>query len=440
MSDMNKEELAQSEFNNRGRKQLLRAGKNINIKPLRMNTETVPAVKEVVKDTVIQDDTAFVQDREEVKKKMNDEAVQKGWNTGANSMESRPSVSPQAVKGTTITRKTMDQYLQRGSSLNRRFRRETHQAWDEETNPVSFVNWLLSIKPTISSRTWRVYRQAAYYVIEGSPSDHRDAALAILDNDVINISRVPKTKKEATEKNRRTSALREKRFPMEDWNQLMSYLTNFSRSNLAPILKDWLRAGLLTGLRPNEWKMTSIDRVEKDGNTRLYLYVLSCKNTNGRTTGAIRTLDITAFNDSEISIIQRMSDIGRHWQEEGKFTTMQGQCSTLMYNVTTKIWPRRKYSYSLYSTRHQFIANLKTCMEPAEIAAIVGHGSTATAESHYGKRRSGWSEKFIPSIPRAVPEELNMVRDQMKHFYDRVNLEIEAGIRKEKDIPDFPVS
>jgi hypothetical protein len=37
---------------------------------------------------------------------------------------------------------------------------------------------------------------------------------------------------------------------------------------------------------------------------------------------------------------------------------------------------------------NQAIANWKSMLEPAHIAAIVGHGVTATASEHYGKRRS----------------------------------------------------
>ena len=433
---MNKEELAQAEFNrSRLTSGLLKYKKNP-----KFSFEDKKSIKNNFLDSEEeQKEDNFENDRLKKKEELKVESIHKNLNVDAGSIPSRPSVSPDVHKATTISKKTMDQYLNRGISLHKRYKRETREPFDVETNPVNFVTWLLSMKPTLKSTTWRVYRQSSYYFVEGSPSENREEALLMLDNDIIDVSRTPQPTHKEKNLARRTSSSREKRFTLEDWNTIMTYLTNFSRSQLAPILKDWLRAGLYTGLRPNEWKMARIEHYDNNKIKKTYLYVLSCKSSNDRTTGAVRTLDITDFNDMEYSTVKRMVELGNHWQEMGIYSKMQGQCSNLMYKITQNIWPRRKYSYSLYSARHQFIANLKTCMRPDEIAAIVGHGSTATAESHYGKRRSGWSDKNIPTIPSPVPEELSVVRDQMKHYYDRIKLEVKAGIRNKKNVPDFPV-
>jgi len=51
---------------------------------------------------------------------------------------------------------------------------------------------------------------------------------------------------------------------------------------------------------------------------------------------------------------------------------------------------RSQSSVTLYSFRHQFIANAKqTFDDPVITAAVVGHYSTKTANEHYGKRRHG---------------------------------------------------
>src|SRR3546814_3593759 len=48
-----------------------------------------------------------------------------------------------------------------------------------------------------------------------------------------------------------------------------------------------------------------------------------------------------------------------------------------------KTWP------TLYSLRHQLLADAKRTLTQPEVAAIAGHASDATAGQHYGRRRSG---------------------------------------------------
>lgn len=377
-------------------------------------------------------------------------ARERGIPSEAGSAQSKESVSEQARKGTTVSQATLDAYLRRGQLLFNRYRREVGiDVGAEEISPVEFVNWLISLKPRLKSATWRMYRQCAYHYVVGFPHYDVAKAIGLLDTDVIDRSRAPRDEEMTAltggdgKKVRRTSALKEKRFPLEDYDRVQTFLTTFSRSKLAPVLSDWLRAALLVGLRPIEWRTTELE-VRDDPlaayGRRAYLYVLSAKATNGRGTGVVRTLDLTAFPDAELECVRRMVNRGRLWFEDGRYADMQGQCSTLLYAATSKIWPTgRRYAYSLYSTRHQFIANMKVVLTPTEIAAIVGHGVTATASEHYGKRRSSWPPEAIPAPPRPVPEELSVVRDRIRLYQRRFELEIKAGLRRAGDVPDFPL-
>ncbi len=129
----------------------------------------------------------------------------------------------------------------------------------------------------------------------------------------------------------------------------------------------------------------------------------------------------------------------REWLEGRRYPETQGQCSGILYNAVEKLWPTRRNHYTLYSCRHQAVANFKAVLQPAEIAAILGHGITSTAETHYGKKRSSWPIERIPAPPRSVPEELAVVRDRIRMFERRLELEVKAGLRKANDIPDFPL-
>lgn len=381
------------------------------------------------------------------KGKLEIRAVADGTVPGSGSQPSR-----RAGAERTVSQATLDQYLRRGQLLFDRYRRELDiRASAEETNPVEFTNWLLSLKPALKSSTWRTYRQAAFHWLEGFPGYETDRALELLEADVIDRSRpeAPRAKPASDEdeeegggKTRRTSALKEKRFPIEDYERVATYLRAFSRSKLAPILVDWLEAGLKTGLRPAEWRATDLE-IREDATAaygrRAYLYVVNAKATNGRGTGVSRTLDLSAFLDSDLQLVRRVVERSRRWIEDNRFGDMQDQCSALLYSATSKIWPHRRYAYSLYSTRHQFIANAKTVLTPEEIAAIVGHGVTATASTHYGKRRSAWPPERIPAPPRAVPEELSIIRQRMRLWENRIGLQQKAGIRRQGDDPEYPL-
>lgn len=63
---------------------------------------------------------------------------------------------------------------------------------------------------------------------------------------------------------------------------------------------------------------------------------------------------------------------------------------------------------TLYSTRHQCIANAKASkVNIFEIAAFFGHSSTDTSSRHYGKAWSGWSSFVVKPDPRCILEVSN---------------------------------
>lgn len=382
--------------------------------------------------------------RRAAKERLRGRAKEAGVDPAAGSQPSRVSASPSARAGTTVSQATLDQYLRRGQLLFERYRKELDiQAAAEEVSPVEYVNWALSLKPGLKSSTWRMYRQCLMHFLEGFPSHETARAIGLLEADAVDRSRPEAPPPPKGEKvDRRSSALKEKRFPAEDYERVVTYLRTFNRSRLAPVLADWLRAGILTGLRPAEWQATDLE-VREDATAaygrRAYLYVLSAKATNGRGTGVVRTLDLSAFTEPDLDVVRRMVGRAREWLEGRRYAETQGQCSGVLYSAVEKIWPRKRQHYTLYSCRHQAISNWKAILEPAEIAAIVGHGVTATASEHYGKKRSSWAVSQIPAPPRPVPEELAVVKDRIRLFERRLQLEVQAGLRKPNDIPEFPL-
>ena len=316
--------------------------------------------------------------------------------------DARPSLKR---RDRTINSGTIEQYFRRGELLTAKYRRENRLNDWQDFCPSDVANWLISQKPNLKSATWRFYRTALSYFLSGLPGQRATAAVALLEADAA------AALLGARQEGKRTSSLKQKSIPIEHYKRLTAYLSK-SRSSYASVALTWLRAGLLTALRPAEWRATEC-AVDAESGRRL-LRVLNAKATNGRGTGLLRTIDISNFPDDAIQIVQKMSALGAEWERAGIFPQMQEQCAGCLYEINQRLWPRRKYHYTLYSTRHQAIANFKSLMSPAFIAAIVGHVVTATAATHYGKKRSAWAPKDIPTPPVPIPEEVAIVRDQLR--------------------------
>lgn len=376
------------------------------------------------------------------KQKLADRARALGRDPGANSTPS--------VGGKTRSEKTHKGYIERGQQLVKRYRKQAGLSTSNilTIDPVHFVNWLFSIKPTVTADAWRPYRQSAKAVLATIPHDDTEKAIAMIDADITEAAETstreppsaPVVMADGRAKlPRRTSALKEKRFPKKDFDQVVNYLKYFSKSKHAEILADWMMAGVASGLRPIEWQATDLeikDDPESTFGRHVWLYVVNAKATNGRGNGAHRTIDLSGCRDETVAAVKRMSEAGMQWLVDGEYDQMQSQCSQLLYTVSNKLFRKRQKVYALYSLRHQFVANAKTYHDPASISAMCGHIVTDTAITSYGKKRSGWDPEDI--LDRAVPvtEEIATVRQQHKFFEDRLKLQAAAGILKPGMVPD----
>lgn len=374
--------------------------------------------------------------RDAHKEKVAARARARGVDPGAGSM-------PSATAGITRSEETHNLYLDRGRMLVQRYRRELDlpSSSMDGLDPVEFVNWFFSLKPTVSRATWRPYRQAAKAILATMPHDGTEAAIAMIDADIAEATASSETdhapKKPSTRKEgipRRTSGLKEKRFPKKDFDRVIAYLRYYSRSRFAPVLIDWMMAGITTGLRPIEWRATDIE-VKEDaaapGGRWVWLYVLNAKATNGRGNGLVRTIDISHFSDRTIDSVRRMSERGGQWLIDGVYDSMQSQSSQLLYAVCEKLFSARNKTYALYSMRHQFVANAKAIHRPEEVSALLGHVVTDTASENYGRKTSSWGPEEITERAKPVPEEVSTVRQRLRFFEERVRLQQEAGLIKE---------
>lgn len=329
---------------------------------------------------------------------------------------------------------TQEQYLRRGRQLVGRYCRERRlQVRLEDLDPMAFAGWLSELRPDVSKSTWRTYRQAGAAIILTIPHDSGPDAVALLYTDgrrLLDEARSTYRRGQVKESKRRAKRIRAKHF-----KEIRESLGKISRAQAVDWLDDWMVAGVNTGLRPGEWALAHIEtRRLPDGGRRIWLHVVNAKATHGRANGDYRTLDISDFRHATLEAIGRQVQRAHRWTLEGKFAQRQADVADLFYQACEVLCP--KENYSLYSLRHQFIANIKSATgDAAVVATLCGHISIETQVEHYGKKRSSWkgglTEPF--DIPHALPDQVAPVQAHMAELASRKVLKAKqelADLRK----------
>lgn len=260
-----------------------------------------------------------------------------------------------------------------------------------------------------------------------------------------------------------TSSFKLKYFPLNFYTYLLDIYSKKSlleKQATFFLLIKFIRANLLVGLRPIEWLDVQVCSNVETKN--LVLIVKNAKNSNGRANGEKRELElfdasyeqtiyIVSFYISFHNRLKRKVDEIKRKQAKLKRSSAFGELkkdnplnliiknyepSSYKGNPINTLYDKfdrplngvaemvfaalqaelyRKFmdfckvetgnnfsdlKVSLYSTRHQCIANAKSSkLNIFEIAAFFGHSSTETSSRHYGKAWSGWSNfTFKPSL------------------------------------------
>lgn len=270
----------------------------------------------------------------------------------------------------------------------------------------------------------------------------------------------------------RTSSMKKKSFPKDFYNYLKKISENESKNSKIYELWSFVEANLIVGLRPSEWLNARIAyRVE---DKVMLLLVKNAKNSNGRANGDERTLILIGINSEKESnlinyftifqkklramalrllesqavfkeggdyLLAKQSHVFTHiWDDYeptalnlrplSEFCTPSGipqagladlylrSLQREMHRVYNQFLeenpPVSEKRVTLYSTRHQCIANAKASkVNVFEIAAFFGHSSKETSSRHYGKAWSGWSSfRYKPSLESilAVNDSLDYVK------------------------------
>ena len=335
------------------------------------------------------------------------------------------------IKIPTISRteETKSVYLARAEQLLKRAKKELKIFQDDDLDVRQFVIWLVEKKSTIHRRSWRQYKSAVVYYLE--VYENAEIASEALEY-IKNINSIGA--KTQTDK---TSSLKLKKITYDDWKTLDTYLQT-KNNKWHEQLRAWLRASILTGLRPIEWRNAVFFMHEEQP----ALKIQNAKSTNGRSHGETRTLLLKDVNSDDLIAIKAHLNNIRTFKGMEEYEYFYRGCAIALYKACRRCWPRRKKHITLYSTRHQFSANAKSSgFTKMEVAAMMGHAVDITATIHYGRKVAGNETVGISPIDEEVAKVRQVESIDIKNIGDRTIIkkkktnsdifaELESGIKK----------
>lgn len=306
----------------------------------------------------------------------------------------------------TRTEKTENAYVKTYEWLRRRFMKENQQT---TITPDELVAHLLTLRPTLSMKSFNAYKSAVLYYLKTHESNFEKAIEILTESNSIGLNK----------RSTQTSGRKLKQVPDEILKSLRE--KNNDRIKLkyrhSEGLRCFMEATLLTGLRPNEWAGSTIRKHQGTG--RPVLHVQNSKNTNGRANGDERELFIDELQSDELIHIENtIKYFSAASSTESALLALKHEMETtrMLALGNSLKW---RVSVTLYSFRHQFMADAKTTFkDPVIISAIAGHFSTKTAFEHYGAMRHG--RRTVKVLP--TPESVAAVQKRTLEIYsDFVN-------------------
>ena len=280
------------------------------------------------------------------------------------------------------------------------------------------IDWMIAdtirLRPTRGQSTFRQYKAAIVFVLGAMiPNDkYSETQKARLMSAQERMASESSTG--ALRKPIRTSAKKSRSVGESDFEVMRTHL-------MARAGKDcWAKAALsamyvlrLSGLRPGE--LSTVHLFEPEPGV-FFMRVANAKSTNGRGNGDTRTLEFRGLTADEAEQLRAWPFLLQEFSRELLPLVAIARISKYFGRATTKTLPKRAKHVTLYSFRHQFTADCKRSgVSESDRAALLGHGSDATANKHYGRRVAGKTGVKA----KADPAESAKVRRKARRFPGR---------------------
>jgi hypothetical protein len=328
-------------------------------------------------------------------------------------MIAMPTISTPVV--VTLSETSKDDYARRYNQLvlaaKRQIADETGQAKAlVQITPTGLVDFVIGKKQNYAANSWRLVRGSVVWSLEEMAS-RVDPATATMIMAQAERLRNEKANPDGT-REAKTSSTKAKKLADDDL-MLIEQAALGQRAKCKNDLVLYLKVGVLTGLRPCEWPRAELHRSTREGFAWM-LVAANAKATNQRAHGSHRTLYFAELDRETAGDILAWIQIARSKRYQRLLNTI----GRLLWKITRELWPDRTEWPTLYTTRHLAVAAWKahflrkgqTDAERLEalatIAALMGHGSDATASQHYARANAG--RKVI--VPSADPTQIARVR------------------------------
>lgn len=281
----------------------------------------------------------------------------------------------------TRTPQTEARYKARYNQLIRQFERETGRQ-----GLHFFIRWLIANKNAgdYAKNTWWQYKSAIL------------ANLDVSQPDIQTLYDRLKTEP-PPDMNPPARQCKTKNISPKSWDYLIKVLGRHARESTVQRVAIFMRATILTGLRPAEWEGAVLECHEG----HYMLSVTNAKHTNGRGHGEGRQIDI--LTPQAVSVILRNLKLMDEYQRKRPGRTRVNYFETLRLAMWRAYDKERKAQEQRgvqtrplrlvpYSARHQFKNSArKADLSTLEIAYLMGHASVETHQRFYGRRNAASS-------------------------------------------------
>ncbi len=296
------------------------------------------------------------------------------------------------MKERTKTQDTIAEYTSRVVTMAKR----VECSFNSQDFPDALLNQLLIEKANISKATWfKKKASLIYYFEQRNRRDLIDKLQAIGPDGALS-----KTTNTSARKKKSLTEIEEVRI-RDELQRMSQDTTSWGRQLLA-----YTECILTTGMRPielhgahlfNDQKafLDSGNQAEQYTGDWPMLQVHNGKQTNGRSFGEKRHIDLSELNDRQMLFIKIALSYAHSLttpaDQSTDYTKYYNALRQAFSRVISKLFTGRSRYISLYTYRHQCIADMKADggYSLLQIAAIVGHGNDLTATEHYGRKRSG---------------------------------------------------
>lgn len=207
----------------------------------------------------------------------------------------------------------------------------------------------------------------------------------------------------AQKKYRGGKLVRQKFCSSDQFAAILDHLDKRARSELAVVASAFLKAQLATGLRPSEWRATSVRnwRDFPGFNSEPCLDVLM-PDPRAQKYGQVvlRSLDLGNLSSQTLDAISLISDLASATfrRSDKEWDTLRTRLSELIDRACITAFGKKGPKFALETFRHQFLANYAQSGATTEqVAAIAGKVDLLFSKNEYLLSCVAWTIESCPA-------------------------------------------